>query len=92
MDLQELRQKIDGIDDEIIRLFQRRMDVSAEIAGYKKRRGLPVYDPEREKQKLHELSQKAIDKYQPYIAELYSLIFELSRAEQKKLINTENEL
>jgi len=92
MDLQELRMRIDKIDDELIRLFERRMDVSAEIAGYKKPRGLPVYDPEREKQKLRELSQKAAGKYKPYIESLYLLIFKLSRAEQDKIINAEEAL
>ena len=87
MDLQELRIQIDTIDGELIRLFERRMDVSAEIAGYKMRHGLPVHDPEREKQKLCDLTQKTADRYKPYIAGLYSLIFELSRAEQEKLIN-----
>ena len=85
MGLQDLRLQIDRIDDDLIHLFQQRMDVSAEIARYKERHNLPVYDPDREQQKLSGLSQKVKDGYKAYIPKLYSLIFELSRAEQEKI-------
>jgi len=58
MDLQELRKKIDEVDDDLVRLFQQRMDVSAEIARYKKENNLPVHDPAREREKLYKLSFK----------------------------------
>ena len=35
-DLNNLRFKIDAVDDEIIRLFQERMHISSEIAEFKK--------------------------------------------------------
>ena len=87
MGLQDLRKKIDEIDDDLTALFFRRMDISAEIALYKKQNDLPVFDPEREKRKLSEISAKAPDGRKVYIQALYSLIFELSRAEQDKIIN-----
>ena len=86
MDLQELRQRIDGIDDELVRLFEQRMDVSIEIAQYKKLHDIPIYDPMREKQKLYALSQKVDEGHKEHIAELYSLLFEISRAEQEKIL------
>ena len=49
MNLNDLRGKIDKIDDELIRLFEQRMDVSAEIAGFKKQKNIAVYDPARER-------------------------------------------
>ena len=36
MELKDYRNQIDRIDDEIVRLFQQRMDVAAQIAEYKK--------------------------------------------------------
>ena len=36
MDLKELRQEIDKIDDEMVRLFEDRMEVAARIADCKK--------------------------------------------------------
>ena len=87
MDLQELRQKIDEIDDSLVDLFQRRMDVSAEIAQYKQEHNLPVYDPARERQKLHNLSGRVKEGREAYVTALYSLLFELSRAEQERILN-----
>jgi len=89
MDLQELRLQIDAVDDELIRLFYRRLDIAAEIAGYKRRHNLPVYDPERERQKLQDLSQKSKEGHEAHISALFSLLFEISRAEQEKILNSE---
>ena len=50
MDIKDLRKEINEIDREIAGLFERRMIVSAGIAGYKRENGLPVFDPEREKE------------------------------------------
>ena len=86
MDLNELRQRIDEIDDSLVDLIQRRMGISAEIALYKQANNMPVYDPERERQKLLDLSGKASDGCKAYINALYTLMFELSRAEQEKVL------
>ncbi|MCL2813699.1 MAG: chorismate mutase [Oscillospiraceae bacterium] len=87
MDLQELRKKIDEIDDGLINLFQQRMDISAEIAKYKRQHNMPVYDPAREREILDKLSRKAKEGRESSITALYSLLFELSRAEQEKILN-----
>ena len=87
MDLQELRSKIDAIDDELISLFQQRMDISSEVARHKKLHGIPVYDPVREKEVLDCLSGKVKEEYKSYIISLYELLFELSRAEQERIHN-----
>jgi len=91
MNLQDLRQQIDKIDDELVRLFEQRMDVSAEIAQYKKKYNIPVYDPARERQKLHDLSGNVKKGREAYITALYSLLFELSRFEQQRIINPDLE-
>jgi len=89
MDLQELRGLIDGIDNCLVDLFQQRIDVSAEIARYKRQNNVPIYDPIRERQKLHDLSGKVEEGRKEYITALYSLIFELSRIEQERILNSE---
>lgn len=45
--LDELRRHIDYIDDELLQLLARRMEVSREIGEYKKSHRLPVVQPER---------------------------------------------
>ena len=46
-DLQECRQQIDKIDDQIVKLFEERMKVCEEVAQYKIRTGKQVLDPQR---------------------------------------------
>jgi chorismate mutase/prephenate dehydratase len=89
MDLQELRLYIDEIDEKLARLFQQRMDISAEIARYKQQNNMPVYDPAREKQILDKISQKVDAGYKSDICVLYSLLFELSRARQERILDPE---
>ena len=48
MDLDELRELIDEIDKELVPLLESRMNVSAMIAGYKRKNSLPISDPLRE--------------------------------------------
>ena len=91
MDLQELRRQIDGIDGELIRLFLQRMDVSVEIAKYKQQNHLPVYDPVREREKLDGLQKLAGADRASAAAELFALLFALSRAEQERILRLESE-
>ena len=43
-----LREKIDSIDEQLVRLFAERMETAAKIAEYKKEHGIPVLDRKRE--------------------------------------------
>ena len=59
MDLKELRAEIDMLDDELVRLFVRRMEICAQIAEYKKENHLPILMPAREQEKLADVAEKA---------------------------------
>jgi len=84
MELQELREKIDSIDNQIVQLFAQRMDVAAQIGEYKKARNLPVFVPAREREKLADVAEKAGPEMANYTRVLYSMLFELSRSYQSK--------
>lgn len=45
--LETLRAEIDALDDELVNLLARRMDVAVRIAAYKKENGLTVMQPQR---------------------------------------------
>lgn len=92
MDLNEYREKIDRIDDEMVRLFVERMEVAAGIAAYKKENSLPVLDLRREREKLLKIAEKTPEGLRDYAVSLYSLIFELSRSCQTRLLGEESEL
>lgn len=84
MELAELRKEIDQIDDELIRLFCKRMNVSSKIADYKKATSSPIYHPEREREILKTIAQKAGPELEKYACVLYSTLFELSRSYQSR--------
>ena len=84
MDLQDYRKEIDAIDDELVRLFTKRMDVAAKIADYKKENSLPIFVPAREREKLLDVATKAGPEMANYTRVLYSMLFELSRSYQSK--------
>ena len=48
MDLQESREAIRQVDEEMAKLFVRRMEAVKAIAAYKKGRGIPIEDKEQE--------------------------------------------
>ncbi len=86
MDLSNLREKIDSVDAEIIRLMTERMDIAAEIAAYKKENGLPVLNAAREREKLVDVGNQSREDVRDYMQVLYNLIFELSRSHQNHLL------
>jgi len=86
MDLNNYREQIDKIDNELLRLFKERMDIARQIALYKKEHNLPALDAARETEKLAVIDEKAGEQLRPYANELYAKIFELSRVYQEEII------
>ncbi len=84
MELNELREQIDEIDDELVKLFVKRMSISAQVADYKKAHHIPVHVPAREREILQQVAEKAGPEMANYTRVLYSMIFELSRSYQTK--------
>lgn len=87
MELKELRCRIDEIDDQLVKLFVQRMEVSAQVAAYKKEHQLPIFVQTREQEKLDDVAQKAGVEMADYTKALYGAIFELSRSYQSKLMD-----
>jgi chorismate mutase/prephenate dehydratase len=86
MNIKDLRQQIDEADERLVEAFVKRMEVSGRIALYKKENGLTVYDPERERRKLGDVTAKAPAELRTYASALYSLLFDLSRTYQEKTL------
>ena len=92
MDLNDYRRQIDEIDTQLLSLFAQRMEVAAGIAAYKKEHGLPVLDSSRERQKLLDIAAKSPDAVKEYAVSLYSLLFELSRGYQNRVLGVSSDL
>lgn len=89
-DLVESRKEIDQIDDNIIKLFERRMEVCRDVADFKLKTGKPVLDRQRELDKLKMLKAKASDNFYAHgVEELFEQIMAMSRKMQYKLLNEE---
>ncbi len=92
MDLNDYRRQIDEIDTQLLALFAQRMEVAAGIAAYKKAHDLPVLDSSRERQKLLDIAAKSPDAVKEYAVSLYSLLFELSRGYQNRVLGVSSDL
>ena len=89
MELEKLRGQIDEIDAALIELMQRRMDVAAGIAAYKRENGLPVLDAAREADKLSDIRSRCRAELGPYVAQLYEAVFAVSRDYQQAILDKE---
>lgn len=87
MDLGVLRDKIDDIDKEMIRLFEERMRVSEQVARYKIECGKEVYDPERERNKIERARNMATTPFNARGVEtLFNQLMAISRVRQYELV------
>ncbi len=86
MDLLELRNKIDGIDKELVRLFAERMETAAAVGKYKLENGVPVFNRQREREIICNMTDSVPEELQSYTKTLYQTLFELSRSYQKRII------
>jgi chorismate mutase/prephenate dehydratase len=90
MSLEDLRNEIDGIDNDLTRLFERRMSLAAQVAQTKRQSGAPVFQHGREEAILQRLSARVNPELAPALRQLYATLFRLSRARQQHLLVDEN--
>jgi len=50
LEIDDIRRRIDELDDALLRVFSERAQLALDIGKVKKELGLPVYDPQREKE------------------------------------------
>lgn len=86
-DLSEIRLEIDAIDNQIVELYEKRVQIVSDVAEYKINTGKKVFDKEREQQKLETLSKKASSEFtQNGVIELFEQIMSNSRKKQYQLL------
>lgn len=91
MDLNEIRLKIDEIDNALLPLFLERMACAKQVATIKKEKGLPILNTERENEILEHVAEQAGD-YAGEARLLYTHIMELSRGLQHNLLQDGSKL
>ena len=86
-DLSVTREEIDKVDKEIVELIEKRMDLALEVAKYKMSTGKPIYDRQRELEKLEKLGGMASSEFNAKsVQELFSQIMSVSRRYQYSVI------
>ena len=87
-DLLKLRDEIDKIDNQIVELYEQRMQIAECVARYKIATGKKVFDKQREVSKLETLGAKAGSEFTRIgIVELFEQIMAMSRKRQYQLLN-----
>lgn len=79
MDLQDYRNRIDAVDDEIVRLFVRRMEIVDEMGRLKRSAGVAPADPDREAAIVRRLSESVPESLKPALERLYETIFSIGK-------------
>lgn len=91
MDLSELRGALDGIDRQIVELYEKRMELCAQVAEYKIETGKRVFDKEREQQKLKAVSELTHNEFNAQgVRDLFEQIMSMSRLLQYQMITRRN--
>ena len=89
-DIRMLREQLDQIDREIIGLLEKRLEVSREVARWKRAMGLPVLDAGREEQVLETRAAMLREpERREDVRTLFRDIMAMSRAEQETVLQEE---
>ena len=91
--LEELRDRLDQIDEELVRLYEDRMYICEQVGVYKIETGKKVFDKKREKDKLNKVTQDARDDfYKKGLTELFEQLMSQSRKLQYQLLTKKGAL
>lgn len=86
-ELDQMRGAIDEIDNQIVHLFERRMDVTRRVGEYKQKINMPVLDSRRERQVLAGKAALVSDpKLKTGVTLLYETIMGISRRQQREIV------
>lgn len=90
--LKDNRNEIDRIDHEILHLFEERMKIAKAIGENKQKNNLPIENPQREREILVRLRSEAPEGLKDSTCMLFRTLFELSKAEQRRIVSQESAL
>ncbi len=82
MDLQELRERMNRIDSDLVKLYLERMETAGEIGAWKRENGVPVYDPARERQLMDRVAEMAGEENENGVRAMFGFLVSQSRTRQ----------
>ena len=89
--LEEIRERLEVCDKQIVSVLEDRMDIIKEIMEYKKENGLPILQPEQEKRQRKMLKEHVKENtYKEEILDIFTYIVENSRKIHARTLFTHN--
>ena len=85
LNLEEIRKEISAINDEMLALFVKRMELSAQVTRYKIANGLPTLDRKREEAILQKVADNTDEEYRQYALEFFQSMMNISKEYQETL-------
>ncbi|MGN0614590.1 MAG: bifunctional chorismate mutase/prephenate dehydratase [Porcipelethomonas sp.] len=83
MNLEQLRSEIDTLDNEILKAFEKRMDLCRQVALYKIENDLPVFQAGREQVIIDKVMDKSPEHLKNASAALFTEIMDISKSLQQ---------
>lgn len=88
MNLTDTRKAIDVLDNELVALLEKRMQLVSEVVAYKKATGKAVFDKEREEAILEKVTARVTNKdFEEAVVATFSDIMKQSRLYQEKQLH-----
>lgn len=88
MNLTDTRKAIDVLDNELVALLEKRMQLVSEVVAYKKATGKAVFDKEREEAILEKVAARVTNKdFEEAVVATFSDIMKQSRLYQEKQLH-----
>jgi chorismate mutase len=84
MEISDWRRRIDGLDEQIVRLINERAAAAQAIGQLKQATNLPIYEPQREKEvfeHVRRVNPGPLSEFE--IVDIYERIIDVMRAVQK---------
>lgn len=92
-ELLELREQLDHIDEQLVKLYEERMGICAQVGDYKIEQGKKVFDRSREQQKLAQVTKDISNPfYQKGVTELFEQLMSQSRKLQYQMLTQKGAL
>ncbi len=89
-ELEHYRKEIDEIDQELTRLFERRLTTVLKVGEYKKQHALPVLDTTREKAVIERNVNRLKDtQFEPQVTQFFQSMMAITKETQTTLLKSE---
>jgi len=85
MDINEIRSRIDEVDERLLEAFIERMRLAEEVAAYKQHNELPLVNEAREQAVLQKVRENS-GAYALYAQEFFSTLIKLSKDRQLEIL------